>query len=51
MITYIIVSYLIMLGVMIDNYRSINELDAKDYSLFLISPIVLPIMIGMKINS
>jgi hypothetical protein len=40
-----------MLGVMIDNYRSINELDAKDYALLILSPIVLPIVIGMKINS
>jgi hypothetical protein len=40
-----------MLGVMIDNYDSIDELDAKDYGLLILSPIVLPIVIGMKINS
>jgi hypothetical protein len=40
-----------MLGVLIEQYDHIDEMKAIDYGVFILSPIALPVLIGMKINS
>ena len=48
MILYIILSYLIMLGMMIESSykQSVNK---EYYYMFVFSPIVLPIIVGMML--
>lgn len=48
--TYIIVSYLVMLGMMIESYEKIDDMKAYAILSWLVSPIVLPIIIGMMIS-
>ena len=50
MITYIIISYLVMLGVMIESYDKIDDMKAYAVASLICSPIVLPILIGMMIG-
>ena len=47
---YIVISYLVMLGVMIESYEKLD--DMKNYAIasYIFSPIVLPILIGMMIG-
>ena len=40
-----------MCGVMIDNYNKLQEVDTKTWISFLISPITLPIILGMVLNN
>ncbi len=51
MSTYIVASYLIMIGILIDQYDGVEEMKAVDWFAFVMAPIVVPILIGMKINS
>ena len=47
---YIVISYLVMLGVMIENYKKIDDMKAEATVAYIFSPIVLPILIGMMIG-
>lgn len=50
MMTYIIVSYLVILGMMIEEYSTLDQVTRKAYIAFIFSPIVLPMLIGMMIS-
>ncbi len=50
MMTYIITSYLVMLGVMIESYKKIDDVKASSITAYICSPIVLPILIGMMLG-
>ena len=47
---YIIASYLVMLGVMIEAYDKLDDVKAYAFASFIFSPIVLPILIGMMLG-
>ena len=47
---YIITSYLVMLGVMIESYDKIDDMKAYAVVSLICSPIVLPILIGMMLG-
>ena len=49
-ITYIIISYLVMLGVMIENYKKMDDMKTEAIVAYIFSPILLPILIGMMIG-
>lgn len=51
MMTYIIVSYLVMLGMMIQANESIDTITPKEWVIFTLSPFTLPILIGMMISN
>ena len=50
MMTYIIVSYLVMLGVMIESYEKLDDMKGYATASYIFSPIVLPVLIGMMIG-
>lgn len=47
---YIIVSYLVMLGVMIESYEKVDDMKSYAIASYIFSPIVLPILVGMIIG-
>ena len=47
---YIITSYLVMLGVMIEAYDKLDDVKAYAFASFIFSPVVLPILIGMMLG-
>ena len=47
---YIIVSYLVMLGVMIESYEKLDDMKGYAIVSLICSPIVLPVLIGMMIG-
>lgn len=47
--TYIIVSYLLVLGMMIESNDKFDDVTPKECIIFLLSPIMLPIFIGMTL--
>jgi hypothetical protein len=47
---YIITSYLVMLGVMIESYDKIDDMKGYAVVSLICSPIVLPILIGMMLG-
>lgn len=49
--TYIIISYLVMLGMILETNKSLNELSWKELIAYIFSPIVLPIIVGMMISN
>ena len=51
MITYIIISYLVMLGMIIQANKSIDSVTKKEWIVFIFSPWILPIIIGMMISN
>jgi len=46
---YIFISYLVMLGMMIESYRKQDYIPTEAWFMFALSPIMLPIIIGMEI--
>ena len=50
MILYIILTYLIMFGVTIDNYDKPEDISREGWLILILSPITLPILIGMWFN-
>ncbi len=46
---YIITSYLVMLGMMIQANESVDTITSKEWVIFSLSPFTLPILIGMMI--
>jgi len=49
--TYIVVSYLVMIGILVDQYDGIEEMKPIDWFALLMAPIGVPIFIGMRLNS
>jgi hypothetical protein len=49
MATYIILSYLITFGMMIQSNHTFDDVTKNEYISFVLSPITLPIIIGMMI--
>jgi len=47
---YIIASYLVMLGVMIETFDRLDDVKAYAFASFIFSPIILPILIGMMLG-
>lgn len=47
---YFVFCYLAMFGVLLNQYDNINEWKSSDYLALFCAPIVLPIMVGMRIN-
>ena len=47
---YCIVSYLIMFGILLEDNESLDEITSEDIIISLFSPIIVPIIIGMRIN-
>lgn len=47
---YIVTSYLVMLGVMIESYEKLDDMKYYAIASYIFSPIVLPILIGMMIG-
>ena len=47
---YIVISYLVMLGVMIESYEKLDDMKGYAIASYIFSPIVLPILIGMIIS-
>lgn len=50
MILYIGLSYLVMLGVMIESYKKLDDVKAYAIVSCLFSPLTLPVLIGMMIS-
>jgi hypothetical protein len=44
---YIFISYMIMLGMIIETYKDVSSIPKEAYFMFAISPFLLPILIGM----
>lgn len=49
MILYIILSYLIMMGMIIETYSK-RTVPTEAYFMWILSPILLPILIGMQLS-
>lgn len=47
MVLYIIFSYLLVIGMMIEYYNTVDEITLKDWLTLVLAPITFPIMIGM----
>ena len=47
---YIVISYLVMLGVMIESYEKLDDMKGYAIASYIFSPIVLPVLIGMIIS-
>lgn len=43
---YITISYLVMLGMMLETYPTTNEIPSEAWVYWIFSPIILPIIIG-----
>lgn len=51
MILYCIVTYLIMFGILLDQHKSFDTLRYEDVLVSLLAPIVVPMILGMRINN
>jgi len=47
---YIFLSYLVMVGIFIESYKHIDDLEFRHYVCLMFSSLVLPILIGMMIS-
>ena len=47
---YMVISYLVMLGVMIESYDKLDDMKAHAIVSWLFSPLTLPVLIGMMIS-
>ncbi len=47
MILYIVLSYLLVIGMMIEYYNTVDEITVKGWLTLVLAPITFPIMIGM----
>jgi hypothetical protein len=46
---YIIVTYLIMLGMLIESFRKVGVVPIEAWVILALSPITFPVIIGMEI--
>ena len=51
MILYCTVCYLIMFGILVDQNKSFDDLKYQDLVISLLAPLIVPIIIGMRINN
>jgi len=49
MILYIVLSYLLVIGMMIEYYNTVDEVTLKGWATLIFAPITFPIMIGMSL--
>ena len=47
---YMFISYMIMLGMTFENYEKNSDVPLSSWMIWLFSPIVLPIIIGMMLD-
>lgn len=47
-ILYIIISYLVMLGMIIGKYDNSKDVETEAWFMLVFSPIILPIILGMN---
>ena len=50
MMLYIFLSYLVMMGMMLEEYSTLDEVTKRAYIVFIFSPFTLPMIIGMMIR-
>jgi len=50
MILYCVVCYLIMFGILLDQHKTLDTLKFEDLLISFFAPIVVPMIIGMRIN-
>jgi hypothetical protein len=48
---YIFLSYMIMLGMMIEEYSSLKETSSLTWVIFIFSPLTFPLLIGMELTN
>ena len=51
MILYCIVCYLVMIGILLDENKSFDDLTSADIMCFILAPILVPIFLGMFMNN
>jgi|688.fasta_scaffold1310320_3 hypothetical protein len=51
MLLYCFITYLICLGILIDEHDHLDEWSSHDIICFILSPFIVPIITGMAINS
>lgn len=51
MIIYCIVCYFIMFGILLDQHDTLYEVTGIEIFTALFAPIIIPIILGMKINN
>ena len=47
---YMFISYMMMLGIIFENYEKNSDVPLSSWMIWLFSPIVLPIIIGMMLD-
>jgi hypothetical protein len=50
MILYCTITYLIFLGILLNEHKHLEDCNKNDLICFILSPIVVPIIAGMSIN-
>jgi len=50
MILYCFITYLVMLGALVEHNHSFESVSLKEWGCFILSPIILPIIIGMMLK-
>lgn len=46
---YVMVTYLVMLGMLIESFRKNSDVPTEAWFIWLLSPITFPVIIGMEI--
>lgn len=46
---YVFISYLVMLGMMLDSYGKGHEIPTETWFIWVLSPFTFPVIIGMEI--
>lgn len=49
MILYVMITYLVMLGMLIESFRKTHDVPTEAWIIWALSPISFPIIIGMEI--
>jgi hypothetical protein len=49
MILYVMITYLVMLGMLIQSFTKNQEVPTEAWFIWLLSPITFPVIIGMEI--
>lgn len=50
MLIYCIVCYLIMLGILLDQFEDLDNIPFKDIVIACFAPFIVPVVLGMSIN-
>jgi hypothetical protein len=46
---YVMITYLVMLGMLIESFRKTHDVPTEAWFIFALSPITFPVIIGMEI--